>query len=179
MKNVIHIFGASGSGTSTLGKKISSELGYTFMDTDDYYWMPTDPKFTVKRPIDERISLMKRDIDTAENVVISGSLCGWGDVLIPYFTLAVRIVIDTDLRIERIKARERERFGSRIDVGGDMHQQHIEFIEWARSYDTADATKRSKARHDEWERLLPCEVLHIDGAESLEDKLLALKKKIL
>ena len=28
MKNVIHIFGASGSGTTTLGKKICEELGY-------------------------------------------------------------------------------------------------------------------------------------------------------
>ena len=41
MKNVIHIFGASGSGTTTLGKKICEELGYTQMDTDDYFWMPT------------------------------------------------------------------------------------------------------------------------------------------
>lgn len=37
MKNVIHIYGASGSGTSTLGRKISEELGYKFMDTDDYF----------------------------------------------------------------------------------------------------------------------------------------------
>lgn len=34
MKRIIHIFGASGSGTSTLGKKICDELGYKFMDTD-------------------------------------------------------------------------------------------------------------------------------------------------
>ncbi len=27
MKNVIHIYGASGSGVSTLGRKISEELG--------------------------------------------------------------------------------------------------------------------------------------------------------
>ena len=41
MKNVIHIYGASGSGTSTLGRKLSEELGYKFMDTDDYFWFPT------------------------------------------------------------------------------------------------------------------------------------------
>lgn len=48
MKNVIHIYGASGSGTSTLGRKISEELGYKFMDTDDYFWLPTNPKYTTK-----------------------------------------------------------------------------------------------------------------------------------
>ena len=59
MKNVIHIFGASGSGTTTLGKKICSELGYTLMDTDAYYWIPTEPPFKLKRPANERIELMK------------------------------------------------------------------------------------------------------------------------
>lgn len=34
-KNVIHIYGASGSGTTTLGKRICEELGFTQMDTDD------------------------------------------------------------------------------------------------------------------------------------------------
>lgn len=37
MRNVIHIFGASGSGTTTLGKRIADELGFKLMDTDDYF----------------------------------------------------------------------------------------------------------------------------------------------
>ena len=105
MKNVIHIYGASGSGTSTLGKKICDELGYQFMDTDDYFWLPTNPKYTTKRSIEERISLMRKDIEESENVVISGSLTGWGDELIPLFTLAIRLEADTNIRIERIKKR--------------------------------------------------------------------------
>ncbi len=117
MKNVILIFGASGSGTSTLGQKICGELGYTWMDTDDYFWMPTTPPFTQKRPREERIELMKKDIDEAENAVLSGSIAGWGDALIPYFTLAVRIEMDRNLRMERLKNREKQRFGSRIDPG--------------------------------------------------------------
>lgn len=56
MKNIIHIYGESGSGTSTLGKKICTELGYTFMDTDDYFWLPTNPKYTTKRNKSERMS---------------------------------------------------------------------------------------------------------------------------
>ena len=42
-KNLIHIFGASGSGTTTLAEKTSRELGYFHLDTDDYFWLPTDP----------------------------------------------------------------------------------------------------------------------------------------
>ncbi len=107
MKNVIHIFGAPGSGTTTIGKKICEESGYTQMDTDDYFWMPTEPKFTHKRPIKERVKLMKNDINKSDNVVISGSLTDWGNELIPYFTLAIRIEMKQSVRIERLKKREK------------------------------------------------------------------------
>lgn len=163
-KNVIHIFGASGSGTSTLGRKICSELGYKFMDTDDYFWLPTDPKFTTKRGVEERLALMRNDIQYAKNVVISGSLVDWGDELIPLFTLAVRLETATDIRIARLEQRERDRFGKRIDIGGDMFINHRAFIEWAKSYDSGDLSMRSKAKHDEWQKLLQCRCIELDGA---------------
>ncbi len=170
MKNVIHIFGASGSGTTTLARKIAAELGYRMMDTDDYFWLPTAEKYTEKRPVEERLALMNRDIDSADNVVISGSLTGWGDVLIPRFTLVVRIVMDPDLRIERLKQREKERYGARIEPDGDRYQAYQAFVEWARSYETGGLGMRSMATHDAWEKLRACDVLHLDGAEPLEEK---------
>lgn len=169
MKNVIHIYGASGSGTSTLGRKISKERGYKFMDTDDYFWLPTNPQYTTKRSAEERIALMKKDILENENVVISGSLVDWGDELIPLFTLAIRIVTDTNIRIERLKIREKREFGDRIILGGDMYENYIEFIEWARKYDTGSVNMRSKAKHDEWQKLLPCRQIVLDGADDLEE----------
>ena len=87
-------------------------MGYFFMDTDDYFWMPTDPAYTTKREIKERLCMMHKDVDKAENVVISGSLVDWGDELIPQFTLAVRVVTDTDIRIGRLQKRESESFGA-------------------------------------------------------------------
>lgn len=169
-KNVIHIYGASGSGTTTLGKKICEELGFTQMDTDDYFWMPTEPKFTHKRPKKERIELMKNDINKSENVVISGSLTDWGDELIPYFTLAIRIEMKQSVRIERLVNREKERYGLRIEPDGDLYQHHIEFVEWARSYDNGGLNIRSKAMHDELEKSFPCQILYLDGEDKLEDK---------
>lgn len=166
-RNVIHIFGASGSGTSTLGEKICSELDYKFMDTDDYFWLPTDPKFTVKRKPEERLTLMRKEIRNAENVVISGSLVDWGDELIPLFTLAIRLETEADIRIARLRKREKERFGDRIEPGGDMFEEHCKFIAWAESYDTGDLSMRSKAKHDEWQALLPCRLLTLNGADDL------------
>ena len=176
MKNVIHIFGASGSGTTTLGKKICKELGYKLMDTDDYFWMPTEPKFALKRPREERIEMMIRDINDFESVVISGSLVDWGDVLIPKFTLAIRIEIEPTIRIARLVQRERVRYGARIEPGGDLHEQHLEFIEWAKSYDTGGMNMRSKVKHDDWQSLLSCKLLHLDGADTVEDNFIKVKR---
>lgn len=178
MGNIIHIFGAAGSGTTTLGSKICRELGYAHMDTDDYFWMPTDPRFTQKRPRKERIELMAADIAHFNNAVISGSLVDWGDALIPYFTLAVRLETEQSIRIERLIRREKERFGSRIEPGGDMRRQHLEFIEWAKAYDNGGIDIRSKAMHDKWQKSLSCKLIILDGADDLETNFEKVKESI-
>ena len=178
MKNVIHIYGASGSGTSTLGRKISQELGYKFMDTDDYFWLPTNPQYTTKRSKAERLALMKKDILENDNVVIAGSLVDWGDELIPLFTLAVRLVTDTEIRIERLEKREKQKFGDRILPDGDMYTTHMKFMEWARAYDTGSVEMRSKAKHDEWQKLLHCKQIVLDGAADPEDNFQAVQAVI-
>lgn len=60
--------------------------------------------------------------------MISGAISGWGDVLIPYFTLAVRVETDAEVRIERLRKRERDHFGSRIDPGGDRTKSLMFYI---------------------------------------------------
>ena len=39
----IHILGASGSGTTTLGRALAERLQCPHFDADDYFWVPTDP----------------------------------------------------------------------------------------------------------------------------------------
>jgi len=169
MKQVIHIYGGSGSGTSTLGKYICDQLGYFWMDTDDYFWMPTNPRFIQKREPAERIRLMKQDIEAHDNVVISGSLADWSNDLPSYFTLAIRLYTDTATRVERLRAREFERFGERILPGGDMYEGHQNFLTWAAKYETAGLEMRSEKTHDEWEKRLTCPLIKLDGSDSLED----------
>lgn len=165
---VIYIYGASGSGTSTLGRALQTQYQYRHLDTDDYFWMPTDPPFTMKRPAAERVALLKEDIGKSRKTVVSGSLCGWGDELIPLFDLVIRLAVPTDERIERLKKREFERFGNRICEGGDMHKGHLEFLQWAAEYDDGDVTMRSRAMHDEWQKLVSCCHLTLDGTLGIQ-----------
>lgn len=178
MRQIIHIYGASGSGTTTLGKKLCQELGYKFMDTDDYFWLPTNPPYTMKRDKCECLRLMKEDIEEAENVVVSGSLVDWGDELIPLFTLAIRLKTDTEVRIDRLRRREYEKFGSRIEPGGDMYEKHQEFLEWAGKYDSGSIDMRSRAKHDLWQQLLQCHQIVLDGTHGLNENFQAAKEEI-
>lgn len=175
-KRLIHLYGASGSGTSSLGRYIAEKSGCFFMDTDDYYWAPTNPPFTLKRTPEERLELINKELEKHEKVVLSGSLVGWGDELIPDITFAIRVVTDTDTRLQRIKQREKARFGARIEQGGDMYETHVEFLKWASEYDTGGINMRSKLRHDEWQKLLTCPICIVDGSESFENNYIKIKK---
>lgn len=168
MINVIHILGAAGSGTSTLGKEIENKLNYIQLDVDDYFWLPTDPPFSEKREREERIKLLMNDILNTKKCVITGTLCGWGDIFIPFFELIIEIETPTEVRIERIEKREYKRFENRILHGGDMYEAHQEFIEWAKRYDTADISIRSKALHNYWQKDIYCQKLVVDGTKPLD-----------
>ena len=178
MKRVIHIFGASGSGTSTLGRALAEKTGFRFMDTDDYYWLPAEPMYTLKRPIPERLALMARDLDECSDAVLSGSLAGWGDPLIPRFTLAVRLVTPTPVRMERLKQREYARYGRRILPGGDLYEQSQAFLAWAAQYDDGLPPLRSRALHDLWQQKLSYPLLTLDGTLPLDELAEAVLQKL-
>lgn len=168
---ILYIFGASGSGTTTLGRAASTALGWRHLDIDDYYWLPTDPPFTAARPRAERLPLLQRDMDGAPGAVLTGWGHGWLDPLLPDFTLAVRLELEPSLRLRRLEARERARFGGRLDPGGDMHDDHRAFMAWAARYDTGGMDIRSRASLDAWQARMTCPALLLDGAADLEENL--------
>jgi adenylate kinase family enzyme len=72
----VHIFGASGSGTITLAAALAARHGHRHLDTDDFYWLPTDPPYRHPRPHEPRLALLRSALDASESWVLSGSLCG-------------------------------------------------------------------------------------------------------
>jgi len=127
----IHIFGASGAGTTTLGNVLAGRLNIPHLDTDDYYWFETGIPYTEKRGADERVELLRSDLEKYPSWVLSGSLCGWGDFAIDMFTLAVFLWIPQELRIARLREREINQFGlEAVSPGGWFYDNHEEFIAW-------------------------------------------------
>jgi adenylate kinase family enzyme len=174
----IHIFGASGSGVSTLGRALSSNLEIPFLDADDFYWKKTDPPYREANPIDERKILIKNAVSASNSWVVSGTLVSWGDSIQDEFNLAVYLYVSRDERVRRLKTREAEKFGSRIEIGGDMYQEHLKFIDWAAQYDEGYRGGRSKSKHEAWMKTLKCPVLRIEGIVSTEEALMRIKRNL-
>jgi adenylate kinase family enzyme len=56
----ILVFGASGSGTTTLSKEIVKRTDFVHLDVDDYYWKKTELPFQEKIPLAERNEKLNR-----------------------------------------------------------------------------------------------------------------------
>lgn len=169
----IHIYGASGSGTTTLGKALSSKLGCHHFDTDNYYWIPTDPPFQEKRELQERQGLLKRDLKNKSEWVLTGSLCGWGDIFMPIFDLVVYLWIPMYIRMNRLIEREEIRYGREaISEGGKMYDVTKTFIEWASQYDTGGIEVRSRVLHEKWMNKLKCPVVRLEGDLTVEERVM-------
>ena len=65
--------------------------------------------------------------------------------------------------MERLVAREKARFGERILPGGDMHEIHTAFREWASKYDDPEFSGRNRSRHELWLSEQDAPVLRLDG----------------
>lgn len=160
----IHILGAPGSGVTTLGKALAGRLGFSHFDTDDYYWFTDDAlPYRRKRNPDHRRQLLGKDLGNAESWVLSGALCGWGDVFIPAFDLVVYLWLPAAIRLERIREREMERYGAdRLAPGGDLNLVFEKFLNWAADYDLESGNIRSRQSESRWLEQFNCPVLKIE-----------------
>jgi hypothetical protein len=92
----------------------------------------------------------------------------WGDALINNADLIVFVATPTPVRLERLAAREKQRFGDRIVPGGDMHEIHVAFREWASHYDDPTFSGRNRAWHEEWMSKQTIPIMQVDGLNSAE-----------
>lgn len=160
----IHITGASGSGTTTLGVALSEKIGVSYLDTDDFYWSSGDPPNTQLRPPIERLQLLGQALSKSGSWVLSGSIDKWGVPLVARFDLVIFLSVPTEVRLARLRAREIERYGeASLAPGGNRHEPHKDFLEWAAQYESGTAVGRNRAKQERWLRRLSCPVLRLEG----------------
>jgi hypothetical protein len=160
----IHILGASGSGTSTLGAAVARRLEVPHADSDSLYWLPTNPPYTTQRPAEDRQALLLRTLPADGHWVFSGAATKWAAPLEPHYDLVVFLRLDPAVRMVRLRRREAARYGARILPGGDMAAISAAFIGWAEAYDTAGSLRSGLVTHEAWLADQPAPVLRLDSA---------------
>jgi len=163
----IVIFGASGSGCTTLGRELSQLLNFEHFDTDDYFFIPTDPPFTQERPLRERVDLLCSEIKS--DFILTGCIREWENALDSMLSMGVFVITPTAIRVERLEKREFNRNGERIKSGGDLYARHRKFIEYVSTYDTGGMETRSLAAQQAWANTQTCPVLRVDGARPVSE----------
>jgi adenylate kinase family enzyme len=175
----IHLFGAPGSGVSTIGRELAAKLDLPYFDTDDFVWFTTDElRYRRRRNTQHRLQFLNDTLAPYASWVLGGSLCGWGDSLITEFDLVVYLNATTEVREARILVREQERYGAeRIAAGGDLFSVFQKFLVWASEYDappnhafsdTSETNIRSGTAERQWlTDKIGCRVLKFDtGTDS-------------
>jgi adenylate kinase family enzyme len=168
MANRIGITGAAGCGVTTLGRALAARLGASHIDTDDHYWVETDPPYREKRDVPARLSRIAAAQARSGRWVLSGTLEGWAEGAIADAELIVFLEVPTGIRLERLRAREKARFGEALLPGGAMHEIHREFIAWAAHYEDGTQPGRSRPRHERWLAAVAKPVLRLDGTRPVD-----------
>ncbi|MEP7316778.1 MAG: hypothetical protein ABI667_08770 [Sphingomicrobium sp.] len=159
----VHVTGASGSGTSTLGAALANYLCVAHFEADNFYWLPTVPPYTAKRDPASRLMLLVSSLREAGNSILSGSVINWGSEIEDSIGLVVFLYLDASIRVERLRKREIEKLG----------HADPEFLEWAAQYDAGPREGRSLARHRAWLRERRCPILELEGDMTVSDRMAA------
>lgn len=176
----IQITGASGSGKTFLGKRLSEVLNCNFVDTDDILWVwgqDVQP-YTIAVSDEESCEILKKELLNNPSTVASGMFYPWSESLIDMFDLLIIVETSKEIRKKRIIDREFEMYGNRYKKGGDMYEQFNQFLDWAMTYDVSDDKLGSKKETDNWAKKFKCEILYIDGNKTIEEKINMILAKI-
>ncbi|WP_336704701.1 AAA family ATPase [Chryseobacterium indologenes] len=168
----IHIFGASGSGVTTLGKALSEELHIEYFDSDDFFWLTTSNPFTERQDPEIRNAAVSDKLHSTDSWIFGGSIIHWGENVFPAFDLIIFLYLPSELRMERLRKREYERYGDDIITSPERAQKFQQFMDWAKDYDhnTGIASRTLKA-HLEWLSGMNTPLIELSGDYELHQKM--------
>ena len=161
----IIVCGLNGAGKSTVGKALAKELKFFFIDNEDLFFSKRNPKYMYASPRShkEAEKLLFSEIKVHENFILASVIGDYGEKLYPFFQYAVLIDVPKDIRLQRVKKRSFQKFGSRMQLGGDLYEAEENFFRLVES--------RAEDTVEEWIRSLSCPIIRIDGTKPIEENI--------
>ena len=159
----IIICGLNGTGKSTFGKALAEKLHFHFIDIENLYFPKTNPNYIYASPrtredVAERLLC---EIRTHENFILASVKGDYGEELYSFFQYAILLDVPRDIRLQRVRERSFQKFGSRMLLGGDLFEQEEKFFRFVES--------RDENTVEEWVKSLKCPVMRIDGTKSIDE----------
>lgn len=168
----IHILGASASGVTTLGKELSRKLDMAYFDSDDFYWEKTEIPYSIKIDPKVRDRVVLERLSGMDHWVLGGSIISWHQDIHQLFDLIVFLHIPQSIRLARLKARELNRYGHKIETDPFWKDKFDTFFAWARDYDEVKgiATRNIKT-HQSWLGRQTADIVNLIGDLTVEEKI--------
>lgn len=163
----IVICGLNGSGKSTLGRALAEKLNFRFIDNEDLYFPKTDSRYLYAAPRTRREveRLLFDEIRKHRDFVFASVKGDYGDAAAPFFQFIILVEIPRDLRLQRVRDRSFQKFGSRMLPGGDLYAQEEAFFALAES--------RPETLVEDWIHSLgrPVPLIRVDGTRPVDENL--------
>lgn len=168
----ILVCGLNGSGKSTFGKALAEKLEARFLDNEDLFFPKTDPNyiFASPRSKEEVNRLLMQEANACERFVFAAVRGDYGKDILPLYRAAVLVEVPRAERLKRVKNRSFQKFGSRMQPGGDLYEEEQAFFEMV--------SARSETYVEEWLQRLACPVFRIDGTRPVEENIERLAKPL-
>ena len=159
----IIICGLNGAGKSSIGRALAKELGFHFIDNEDLYFPKTDTHYTYASPRarKEVEQLLFNEIKAHKDFVFASVKGDYGEAIYPFFQYAVLLYAPKDIRLQRVKERSFQKFGSRMLWGGDLYEQEENFFDLVES--------RTENMVEEWVQSLSCPIVRVNGTQPIEE----------
>lgn len=168
----IIICGLNGAGKSSIGRVLAKELDFHFIDNEDLYFPKTDIHYTYASPRTRKEveRLLFNEIKAHKDFVFASVKGDYGEAIYPFFQYAVLLDVPKDIRLQRVKERSFQKFGSRMMLGGDLYEQEENFFDFVKS--------RTEHTVEEWLQSLSCPIVRVDGTKPIEENVKFIKEWI-
>lgn len=173
MGNKIIVCGGNGAGKTTLGKALSDQLGYKFLDIEDYYFDKSNLDYIYNNPktYEEVQKLLLDDFNKFDNFIFAAVKGNYCNEISNLFTHAVYISVKKEIRIKRVMERSYNKFGDRVLYGGDLYYKEKSFIDMVNN--------RSDNYTLDWLKTVNIPIVKVDGTKPIDKNILIIQKELL
>lgn len=155
--------GCNGSGKSTLGNELAAALQYNFIDIEDCYFPKGNKDYIYEhaRSYKEAKQVLLEKVNRHGNFVLAAVKGDYGNEVSALYRCAVLISVPKDIRLQRVRDRSFQKFGSRMLQDGDLYEKEQRFFDMAAS--------RTERDIEDWLNTTDCFIIRVDGTKAIEE----------